>query len=103
MEVTKAVEAVCKRLAKDGLDFIFGSDWPAGASASQSREHISKKPMLILMIANKALCTYTVSHYFLNFPLGGPMWRSRARGCGVCGANLACVRSHTPHQTSITF
>ncbi len=23
MEVTKAVEVVCKRLAKDGLDFIF--------------------------------------------------------------------------------
>ncbi len=26
--------------------------------------------------------------------------RSRARGCGVCGANLACVHRHTPRQTS---
>ncbi len=26
----------------------------------------------------------------------GPLWRSRARGCGVSGANLACVHRHTP-------
>ncbi len=31
----------------------------------------------------------------------GPLWRSRARGCGVNGANLVCVHRHTPHQTSI--
>ncbi len=33
----------------------------------------------------------------------GPLWRSRARGCGVSGANLACVHRHTPRQTSIYF
>ncbi len=27
--------------------------------------------------------------------------RSRASGCGVCGANLASVHRHTPRQTSI--
>ncbi len=31
----------------------------------------------------------------------GPMWRSRARGWGVCWANLACVHHHTSCQTSI--
>ncbi len=31
----------------------------------------------------------------------GPLWRSRARGCGVSGANLACVHRHTPRQTSM--
>ncbi len=30
----------------------------------------------------------------------GPLWRSRASGCGVSGANLACVHRHTPRQTS---
>ncbi len=25
---------------------------------------------------------------------------SNARGCGVCGANLACMHHHTPRQTS---
>ncbi len=33
-------------------------------------------------------------------PDAGPLWRSRARGCGVSGANLACVHRHTPSQTS---
>ncbi len=31
----------------------------------------------------------------------GPLWRSRARGCGVSGANLACVHHHIPRQTSM--
>ncbi len=35
------------------------------------------------------------------FHEAGPLWRSRARGCGVSGTNLACVHRHMPHQTSI--
>ncbi len=31
----------------------------------------------------------------------GPLWQTRARGCDVSWANLACVHRHTPHQTSI--
>ncbi len=31
----------------------------------------------------------------------GPLWQSRARGCGVSGANSACVHCHMPRQTSI--
>ncbi len=31
----------------------------------------------------------------------GPLWKSQARGCGVCGANVACVHHHTPRQTLI--
>ncbi len=34
-------------------------------------------------------------------PDAGPLWRSRARGCGVSGANLACMHRHTPCQTSM--
>ncbi len=30
----------------------------------------------------------------------GPSLRSWARGCGISGANLACVLRHTPRQTS---
>ncbi len=33
----------------------------------------------------------------------GPLWWSRARGCGVSGANLACVHRHTLRQTSIVL
>ncbi len=44
---------------------------------------------------------FPMAHPIPSCHNAGPLWRSRATGCGVCGANLACVHHHTSCQTSI--
>ncbi len=65
---------VCVKLWKQCANALRKMSWisflrsgsTTGTSASQSKDHISKKPILIQTIANKAFCICTVFHYFLN-------------------------------------
>ncbi len=76
--------------------------WEFSNPIDTSTENVTLCGGFTELVELNYLNIYTL-YYFPPFYDAGPMWRSRTRECGVCGANLACVHLHTPHQTSTVY